>query len=210
MSIETPETTNTPQTFYTDRVKMPDIPENARGEYEIPANTLSTKYSEHQRITFWNTAMREAIEEVKAHPPETVGDLWAKYLYLIAQHANTNKQLNALQSGLSAVNEHMNEYADDNNFCESYEDALEEFNNRLYSAGYNGFFQFTGREEEVQVTVRRHRTVLEQTTVTMTRMRNQEIDEDVAQELADDVDRWDEIDYDYNTDYYEITDIESV
>jgi hypothetical protein len=205
--VETPN--NTPMTFYTDRVRMPDIPENSRGEYEIKPNTLSPKYTEHQSIVFYNTAMRTAIEQVKAYPPETVGDLWAKYLYLVAQHAQVNKSLNGLVSGLSVVNEKMNEYADDNNFCSSYEEALSDFNRALYEAGYSGYFEFTGREEEVQVTVRRQRTVLEEVTVSMTRMRDAEIDEDTAQELADEMDTWTEIDYDYNTDYYEVTDVSS-
>ena len=200
---------NTPQTFYTDRVRMPDIPENSRGEYEIKANTLSPKYSEHQSIVFYNTSMRTAIEQVKAYPPETVGDLWAKYLYLVAQHAQVNKHLNALQSGLAVVNEKMNEFADDNNFCSSYEEALTDFNRALYDAGYSGHFEFTGREEEVQVTVRRQRTVLEAVTVSMTRMRDAEIDEDMAQEIADEMDTWDELDSDYATDYYEVTDVSS-
>lgn len=210
MSIETPETTNTPQTFYTDRVRMPDIPENERGEYEIQTNTFSTKYSEHQRITFYNSSMREALDQVKANPPETVGELWAQYLYLVARQANTNKKLNGLERALSTINEQMNEFADNENFCSSYEDTLSDFNKYLYEAGYTGHFEFTGREEEVQVAVRRHRTVLEEVTVTMTRMHGQEIDEDMAQEMAEESDYWNEIDSEYNTDYYEVTDVSSV
>lgn len=217
MSIETTttETTiaqspgNTPLTFYTDRVRMPDIPENSRGEYEIKANTLSPKYSEHQVITFYNTAQRTAIEEVKAYPPETVGELWAKYLYLVNQNASTSKQLAAVVSALGTINDQMNEFAEDQNFCDSYEQALSNFNVALSGAGYHGSFQFVGRTEEVQVTVRRQRTILEDTVVTMTRSHGDDIDEEVAQELADECSYWDEVDSDYNTDCYEIVDVSS-
>ena len=206
-------TIKTPYAINTDRVRLPEIKENASGNLAVdfePLQPLENRLG--KTLTFGNTAQREAIQKIINDPPSTLGELWYDYLYLVAAQANSLKNLNALERGLGKVNTYLNEYADDQNYCSDYEAKLSDLNSLIVSEGYTGWFVFEGRTEEVNVTVERRRTVMETTVVTMERARGAEVDYDTATDLASDYDEslWEVTDECYDTDYYEVIDVSSV
>lgn len=195
---------------YSAATNMPLNSTDANGNYIFHRNLIAPeRYEEHQTLTVYGDAQRKAIDEARVTAPATVGELWTKYLELVVRNANVEKQLNALQNGMERVSRSMNEYADDQDFCDSYEDALNSMNSLLRDAGYTGWFEFEGRSEEVEVTVERQRVVRETTTVMVERKRGQEIDEDYAIDVASetDLDSWYVQDDHYNDSGYEVTDI---
>ena len=203
-------TIKTPYAINTDRVRLPEIKENASGNLAVdfePLQPLENRLG--KTLTFGNTAQREAIQKIINDPPSTLGELWYDYLYLVAAQANSLKNLNALERGLGKVNTYLNEYADDQNYCSDYEAKLSDLNSLIVSEGYTGWFVFEGRTEEVNVTVERRRTVMETTVVTMERARGTEVDYETAVDLASGVDDsdWEVTDECYDTDYYEILDV---
>ena len=206
-------TIKTPYAINTDRVRLPEIKENASGNLAVdfePLQPLENRLG--KTLTFGNTAQREAIQKIINDPPSTLGELWYDYLYLVAAQANSLKNLNALERGLGKVNTYLNEYADDQNYCSDYEAKLSDLNSLIVSEGYTGWFVFEGRTEEVNVTVERRRTIVETTVVTMERARGAEVDYDTATDLASDYDEslWEVTDECYDTDYYEVIDVSSV
>lgn len=206
----TNETPNySPYATYSDRVRMPEIKENEAGVLTVEFDQLEPLENRVGiRLTFGNTTQREAAQAIINNPPKTVGQLWHDYIRLVATHANTAKNLAGLENGLSEVNNYMNNYADDNNLCGDYEDALYKFTRFLTDNGYTGWFDFTGRMEQVTVTVERTRTVREYMTVNMERTKGDE-NVDFALEIAETSEayEWTISDEEYDTSDYEVTDI---
>lgn len=211
-NITTPEPIKTPYAINTDRVRVPEIEENDQGVltvYYEPLQPLENRSG--NALMFRSTAQREAAQRIINNPPKTLGELWYDYLNLVAANATTAKNLTALEAGLSKVNTFLNEYAENENWCSEYEDKLSDMNSLIVSEGYTGWFVFEGRTEEVNVTVERRRTIVEQTVVTMDRPKGSEVDYETATDLAADYDEslWEVTDECYDTDYYEVIDVSS-
>lgn len=205
----TPQAKLTRYAINSEHVRMPEIKENEIGNLSVDFEQLQPLENRVGRsLTFGNTAQREAAQAIINNPPKTVGELWHDYLRLVAANANATKNLAALESGLHQVNNYMNNYADDNNLCGEYEDALYTFTRFLTDAGYTGWFEFTGRVEQVTVTVERTRTVREYMTVNMERNKGSE-DVDFALEIAETSEayEWTISDEEYDTSDYEVTDV---
>jgi hypothetical protein len=206
--METTTTTEprlTPRVLNTDRVTMPDIPMSASGDPELQLNTLSDKFHDYQRVVFMSTAQKEALTRLQENPPATVGHLWALYLQAVAALAQANKNNQAVVRALSRINFEMNEYADDQNFCDSYENALRKFNDIFAEEGYN-FFDFEGRKTTMRLTIQRDRTVRETMTVEIEVPRLSETDYDYAYDIANDsmIDEWETEDDEHDTDNYQV------
>lgn len=200
-----------PMSFYTDRTRMPDIPVSASGDPELKLDTLSAEFADWQRLVFMSTAQKEALTRLQQNPPETVGHLWALYLQAVAALAQANKNNQAVVRGLSRINVEMNEFAEDQNFCESYEEALQKFNDILREEGFP-LFDFEGRKTTMRITIQRDRTVRETMDVEIDVFRNQDVDYDYAYEIANDsmLDEWETQDEEYDTDRYEVIHEEEV
>ena len=211
METTTTEPRLTPMSLYTDRVTMPDIPMSTSGDPELQLQTLSAEFQDYQRVVFMSTAQKEALKRLQDDPPTTVGHLWALYLQAVAALAQANKQNQAVVSGLGRVNYEMNEYADDQNFCDSYEEALRKFNDILAEEGYN-FFEFEGRKATMRLTIQRDRTVRETMEVEIEVPRLSDIDYDYAYEIANEssIDEWETQDDEYDTDHYDVIHQEEV
>jgi hypothetical protein len=205
METTTTEPRLTPMSLYTDRVTMPDIPMSASGDPELQLNTLSDKFHDYQRVVFMSTAQKEALTRLQENPPATVGHLWALYLQAVAALAQANKNNQAVVRALSRINFEMNEYADDQNFCDSYENALRKFNDIFAEEGYN-FFDFEGRKTTMRLTIQRDRTVRETMTVEIEVPRLSETDYDYAYDIANDsmIDEWETEDDEHDTDNYQV------
>jgi hypothetical protein len=200
METTTTEPRLTPMSLYTDRVTMPDIPMSTSGDPELQLNTLSDKFHDYQRVVFMSTAQKEALKRLQDDPPATVGHLWALYLQAVAALAQANKQNQAVVRGLTRINFEMNEFADDQNFCDSYEEALRKFNDIFAEEGYN-FFDFEGRKTTMRLTIQRDRTVRETLEVEIEVPYLSDIDYDYAYEIANDsmLDEWETQDDEYAT-----------
>jgi len=211
METTTTEKPLAPMSFYTDRTTMPDIPMSTSGDPELQLNTLSAEFQDYQRVVFMSTAQKEALKRLQDNPPATVGHLWALYLQAVAALAQANKQNQAVVRGLGRVNYEMNEYADDQNFCDSYEEALRKFNDILIEEGYN-FFEFEGRKATMRLTIQRDRTVRETMEVEIEVPRLSDIDYDYAYEIANEssIDEWETQDDEYDTDHYDVIHQEEV
>ena len=212
-NITTPEPIKTPYAINTDRVRTPEIKENETGTLSVDFEQLQPlEHRLGKSLTFGNTAQREAAQRIINDPPKTLGELWYDYLMLVAANANAAKNLAALERGLSKVNTFLNEYADNENWCSEYEDKLSDMSSLLVGEGYTGWFTFEGRAEEVQVTIERRRTVLETVTVTMEKPKGSDLDYSDAVELAEgyDDEMWDVQDDCYDTDSYEVSDVQNV
>lgn len=212
-TITTPNATLTPYALNTDRVRMPEIKENAQGSLSVDFEPLQPlEHRLGKSLTFGSTAQREAAQRIINDPPKTVGELWYDYLMLVAAAASTAKNLTALESGLGKVNTFLNEYAENENWCPEYEDKLSDMNTLITSEGYTGWFAFEGRVEEVDVIVERRRTVVETVRVRMEKPRGSEVDYETATDAAADYSdsEWEVTDECYDTDYYEVVSIENV
>ena len=212
-NITTPNAPLTPYAINTDRVRMPEIKENASGSLTVdfePLQPLENRLG--KSLTFGNTAQREAAQKIINDPPKTVGELWYDYLMLVAANATAVKNLTALERGLSKVNTYLNEYADDQKYCSDYEAKLSDLNSLIVSEGYTGWFIFEGRTEEVNVTVERRRTIVETTVVTVDRPKGAEVDYEMVTDMASEYDEslWETTDECYDTDCYEVIDVSSV
>jgi hypothetical protein len=201
----------TPMSLYSDRVAMPGITMTTSGDAELKLDTLSDKFADHQRLVFMSTAQKEALTRLQENPPATVGHLWALYLQAVAALAVANKNNQAVIRALSRINYEMNQFADDNDFCDSYEEYLQTFNNIFSEEGYN-FFDFEGRKTTMRVTIQRDRTVRETMHVEIEVPRGQDPDYDYAYEIASDsmIDEWETQDEEYDTDRYDAIDTEEV
>lgn len=188
-------------------VTIPPMEEDNHGDLIVKASDIG-ETKQGFDIRFVSTAQRTMARQIKTNPPKTVGELWYKYLGMANAYASNQASREGLERALERINQEMNEYADDNNFCESYEKALSSFNTALQAEGYKGYFTFTGRKTEKEVTVRRYRTVLEEVTFTMELGHNEEPEWADAVDIAADCDDWNVIDEEYDTDNYEITNIE--
>jgi len=201
----------TPMSLYTDRVTMPEITMSASGDPTLKLDTLSDKFADYQRLVFMSTAQKEALTRLQENPPATVGHLWALYLQAVAALAVANKNNQAVIRALGRINVGMNEFADDNNFCDSYEEALQTFNNIFSEEGYN-FFDFEGRTTTMRVTMQRDRTVRETMQVEIEVPRGQDPDYHYAYDIANDsmIDDWETQDEEYSMDRYDVIDTEEV
>jgi len=194
------ETINTTYNYAT---QMPDIVENGNGDPALNKQVLVPAAESWESVVFARTCEREALDRLKRNTPPTVGDLWWKYLIAVQQEARAADNQHVLVRALGRINSYMNEYADDNDMCEAYEDALEQFNKILQDEGYRGFFSFEGRKETYTVKVTRHRIVKETIEVDV-QMRKNSSDQDVideAYEIAEqeETHHWDEEDTEYDT-----------
>jgi hypothetical protein len=212
-TITTPNATLTPYAINTDRVRTPEIKENETGTLSVDFEQLQPlEHRLGKSLTFGSTAQREAAQKIINDPPKTLGELWYDYLMLVAANANTAKNLAALERGLGKVNYFLNEHADNENWCSEYEDKLSDMTSLLVGEGYTGWFTFTGRVEEVDVMVERRRVVLETVTVRMEKPKGSDLDYSDAVDQASEYDDelWDVQDDCYDTDYYEVINVENV
>lgn len=194
------ETINTTYNYAT---QMPDIVENGNGDPALNKQVLIPAAESWENLIFARTCEREALDRLKRNTPPTVGDLWWKYLISVQQEARAADNQQVLVRALHRINRYMNEYADDNDMCEAYEEALEHFNKILQEEGYRGFFSFEGRTETYTVRVTRHRIVKETIDVDV-EMRKGSSDQSVideAYEIAEqeETHHWDEEDTEYDT-----------
>jgi hypothetical protein len=165
-------------------------------EVDVPAGAAPdqvTRYRVKQHWyqddvdAYWEQVFSTPVEQqvfraqVLNNPPATVGRLMYAWLTSINNYARANATLTALINGLQEINAEMNNYAEHNNLCSEYEEKLGLFNDMLRTAGYNGWFQFEGRERTYDVLVERQRTVTERTWTRVT-VTGTSIDED---EIAD-------------------------
>ena len=195
------ETINTTYNYAT---QMPDIVENGNGDPALNKQVLVPSAESWESVVFARTSERGALERLKANTPPTVGDLWWKYLLALRAEAQAADNQLTLVRALGKINSRMNDYADDNDMCEAYEEALEGFNKILQEEGYRGYFSFEGRTETYTVRVTRHRTVKETIDVDV-EMRKGSSDQSVideAYEIAEEREtyEWEEEDTEYDTD----------
>lgn len=205
-------TLNTPMTLYTDRVRLPQIDELSSTAPRVEMKQFDETLSDHTAIYYRTVAQADAIKAVAADPPKTVGDLWARYLKLVSTNAHYMKQLAALENGMSIIAAKMNDYADEQDWCDDYEYNLNKFNEALNDAGYSGWFAFTARQVQMRVRVERTRQVKEHVWIDMEVARGDEIDYYYATEVANeiDVDSWEIDDDHYDDSDYEVTDSETM
>ena len=205
-------TTNTPMTLYTDRVRVPEVEDLSSNTPSVRTKQFDDTLSEHGAIYFRTLVQADALKAMVQTPPKTVGELWMRYLHLLSDYSRASKQLSALESGLSTIAEKMNEYADQQDWCDDYEYHLNEFNGALSNAGYNGWFSFEGRKVQMRVRVERERTVKEHTWVEVEVSKGEEVDYHYATEIAGEMDNdeWYIDDDHYNDSDYEITDSETI
>jgi hypothetical protein len=143
--------------------------------------------------------------------PRSVGELTYRYAVALAAAESARKQLRVLENGLAGINLEMNEYAEENEFCNLYEQKLKIFNQALRDAGYTGGFEFVGRRYDGRARVRRHRVIIEEVWVDVTMNRNGELfDEEDATSIAEDLnpEDFDIVDEQYDTSDYEIMETE--
>jgi hypothetical protein len=188
---------------YSTPIQTPDISENANGDPALNKQVLIPAAESWESVVFARTSERGALERLKANTPTTVGDLWWKYLLVLKAEAQAADNQLTLVRALGKINRQMNEYADDNDMCEAYEEALEQFNKILIEEGYRGYFSFEGRTETYSVRVTRHRIVKETIDVDVEMRKNSSDQEviDEAYEIAGETEThlWEEEDTEYDT-----------
>ena len=187
------ETINTTYDYAT---KFPPVGEEAVGDgnvdYYIELSKLSPQYSAESRVRFSTRDEKSLLEALRMNEPKSVGHLWAMYLKDRMELFRTRKQLTALQDGMSSVNDSMNDEANEQNLCSSYEDLLENLNSVLRAHGYTGWFEFTGRRRTMRLEVQRERVVRETTSVEIEVNHGDDPDYDIAYEMASEIetDAW--------------------
>jgi len=199
------ETINTTYDYAT---KFPPVGEESVGDgnvdYFIELSKLSPQYSEHSRVRFSTRDEKSLLETLRMNEPKSVGHLWGMFLKERMELFRVRRQLNALQDGLSQVNERMNEEASEQDLCSSYEDLLEALNSVLRANGYTGWFEFTGRRRTMRFEVQRDRIVRETTTVELEVSHGDDPDYDIVYENASEIDT--EL-WDVQDDHYDDRDI---
>lgn len=188
-------------------ITLPHIEVEASGDYVVKGTDIGDDKPNFD-VRFNSAAQRSQAAYIRTNPPKTVGELWRRYLTTASAYASNHSSYEALERALERINREMNEYAEDNNFCIEYETTLGQFNKILVDEGYKGYFTFTGRKTEKEVTVRRYRTVLEEVTFTMELGHDEEPEWADAVDIATDCDDWNVIDEEYDTTDYEITNVE--
>ena len=203
---------NTPFTFYTDRVRKPEVKDLDTSSPTVYTKQFDDTYSEHAAIYFRTTPQVNALKAMVQTPPKTVGELWMRYLEMLRDYSRTSSQLSALENGMTTIAAKMNEYADDQDWCNEYEYQLNEFNGALSNAGYSGWFSFEGRTQQMRVRVERVREVKEHVWIEMEVPKGDDPDYYYATELAGEmeVDEWNIDDDHYNDGNYEVTDTETI
>ena len=187
------ETINTTYDYAT---KFPPVGEEAVGDgnvdYYIELSKLSPQYSAESRVRFSTRDEKSLLETLRMNEPKSVGHLWAMYLKERMELFKTRRQLVALQDGMSSVNDSMNDEANEQNLCSSYEDLLENLNSVLRAHGYTGWFEFTGRSRTMRLEVQRERVVRETTSVEIEVNHGDDPDYDIAYEMASEIetDAW--------------------
>lgn len=186
---------------------MPAITENSSGDLHVKAADVGAIAD----IIFADTAQRSIAEYIIKNPPQTVADLWRRFLTVSQSYASADRREQALIAALYRINEEMNEAADELNLCNEYEDKLSSFNTALKAEGYKGTFRFQGRKKMKRFTVQRQRTIIETTQVEMEVEANDSGSywSDIIDAAQDhDMDSWETTDEEYYTDEYEIIDEE--
>jgi len=199
------ETINTTYDYAT---KFPPVGEEPVGDgnvdYYIELSKLSPQYSAESRVRFSTRDEKSLLETLRMNEPKSVGHLWAMYLKERMELFKTRRQLVALQDGMSSVNDSMNDEANEQNLCSSYEDLLENLNSVLRAHGYTGWFEFTGRRRTMRFEVQRDRIVRETTTVELEVSHGDDPDYDLVYEMASEIDT--EL-WDVQDDHYDDRDI---
>ena len=175
-------------------------------DFEVYACSYIQGEPDYRKISFNNVNARAAFTRNVPKAPTTIGGLIYEYYSLIKVYSGTQTTLENLIKGLQRINELMNEYAETNNLCSEYEETLEEFNNVLCVAGYNGWFTFEGREEDVAITVERERTIREQAVIYTKRRKGNDIDWYDIQDEVFDAD-WETTDDEVSVDDADIIDV---
>lgn len=180
--------------------------------YAVRKRQYVPSAAEWEKVLF-HKRTRDQLTALLDNPPKTVGELLYQFLELKAHATVTLSDLSALHKGLGKINDWLNEYAEEQNMCDSYESTLDKWNQTLRDQGYHGWFEFEGRKEDIMVTVQRTRTVIETASVCVSMTRN---DRDGAYqeaiEAADNLglDDWTEVDDCYSTDDYQAIDYETI
>lgn len=170
---------------------------------QVTCYRVKQNWYEADAIDYWEQVFRtpEQKSAFRIHfiqnQPKTVGALMYSWITAVNNYAAKEASLNSLLAGLQEINAQMNEYAETNNLCSEYEEKLGIFNDMLRTAGYNGWFQFEGRERTYDVLVERDRTVTERiwttVTVTGTSIDDSEIADMAISQVEDmDDDAWEE------------------
>lgn len=175
-------------------------------EFDVYACSYIQGEPDYRKLSFKTPAAKAAFMHHAPKGPKTVGHMIYNYYGLIKQYADSQSSLENLIKGLRRINELMNEYAETNNLCSEYEETLEEFNNVLCVAGYNGWFTFEGREEDVAITVERERTIREQAVIYTKRRKGNDIDWYDIQDEVFDAD-WETTDDEVSVDDADIIDV---
>lgn len=168
--------------------------------YKVKQNWYEADASDYYEQVFKTPQQKSAFRtHFIQNQPNTVGALMYSWITAVNNYAAKEASLNSLLAGLQEINAQMNEYAEHNNLCSEYEEKLGIFNEMLRTAGYNGWFQFEGRERTYDVLVERTRTVTErmwtQVTVRGTSHRDEAIYEEAVSQVEDtDGDEWEESD----------------
>lgn len=180
--------------------------------YAVRKQQYVPSAAEWEKVLF-HKRTRDQLTALLDNPPKTVGELLYQFLELKAHAFTISSDLAALHQGLGSINEWLNEYAEEQNMCGTYEATLEKWNQMFREAGYHSWFNFEGRKEDIMVTVQRTRTVIETATVCVSMTRD---DRDAAYEEAVDaaagldLSDWTEVDDCYSTDDYQAIDYETV
>lgn len=180
--------------------------------YEVKIKDYIPDSPDHdwRKIMFNNDQGDLFVEKIINNRPSTIGELAYRYMETLQKLAISERLLTTLQTGLAKVNDLMNEYAENEDMCGDYERFLGKFNQAIADAGYRGNFEFIGRVQEKMFTVERHRTVVEQITVTLEVTRGQEDSaEETAVEIAGDcsVEDWTVTDEEYSDEFYNVIDV---
>lgn len=137
------------------------------------------------------------------------GDLLYMHKELLRLYAKSKLDYTRLDSQFSKTLEvqtrHLHFIADEKDFCSEFDEFVERMNNEC-----PGPYYIEQRMRDYRVTVRRERTILEETEVTVTASYNSDEDDlyDIAVEVAEDYDNWCEIDE--NTGDYDIMDYTAI
>lgn len=179
-------------TTYDNATNFPPVGEETVGDgsvdFYIELNKLSPQYSAESRVRFSTRDEKSLLETLRTNEPKSVGHLWAMYLKNRMELFRTRKRMTALEDGLTLVNGHMNNEADEQNMCSAYEELLVTLNDILRQNGYDGYFWFTGRTKTMRIEVQRERVVQETTTVELEVMHGDDPDYDMAYEMASEMD----------------------
>ena len=178
-------------------------------EFHVYESTYVPGAPDHHKVIFNNPQAAAAFTSHNPSSEITVGQLIYDHYKLVHKYAQGQRALESLVKGLQRINEMMNDYAEANNLCEEYEETLNEFNNVLSVAGYNGWFTFDGRQEDIAITIERERTIREQAVIYTSRRKGEDIDWYDIQDEAFDA-NWETTDEEVSVEEAEIIHVDAI